>query len=217
MKRGLLFIIATALCCLGHAQDKMNYPKGIYMGLEEVKSKTPSVDATLNWEKRTQGDIKMWGGNDYELKCDDKSIKKKTIKKEIFAYSDGEYLFINGFKFDLGQGYAVVESIGKFMVFKAGISNDRALQEMQMGWMFGGIVGGIQGAYLATLRFPYIVDLETGKLVCVNEEFLTSLLAGFEDLLKEFRAEDDKNCDVIIKYLNLLNAYFLHDLARIVP
>ena len=35
--------------------------------------------------------------------------------------------------------------------------------------------------------------------------FLTSLLAGYEDLLKEFRAEDDKNCDVIIKYLNLLN------------
>ena len=89
MKRGLLFIIATALCCLGHAQDKMNYPKGIYMGLEEVKSKTPSVDATLNWEKRTQGDIKMWGGNDYELKCDDKSIKKKTAPQGgLFLFRD---------------------------------------------------------------------------------------------------------------------------------
>lgn len=77
MRRRLLIIIATAICCLGYAQDKMNYPEGIYMSLEEVKSKTPSVDATLNWEKRSQGDIKMWGGNDYELKCDDKSIKKK--------------------------------------------------------------------------------------------------------------------------------------------
>lgn len=97
MKKYLLVIIAMALSSLGYAQDKMNYPQGIYMSLEEIENKTPSMDATLNWEKRTQVDIKMWGGNDYELTCDDKSIKKKTIKKEIFAYSDGEYMFINGF------------------------------------------------------------------------------------------------------------------------
>ena len=205
MRRQLLIIIATALSCLGYGQNKMNYPQGCYMSLEEVNNKTPSMDFRLNWEKRTQGDIKMWGGNDYELTSDDNSIKKRTIKKEIFAYSDGEYMFINGFKFELNKGYAMVESIGKFLVFKAGISNDRAQQEMQMGWMFGGIVGGIQGAYLATLRFPYIVDMESGKLTWVNEETLTSLLADYEDLLSEFRAEDNKKCDVIIKYLNLLN------------
>lgn len=205
MKKYLLVIIAMALSSLGYAQDKMNYPQGIYMSLEEVENKTPSVDATLNWEKRTQGDIKMWGGNDYELTCDDKSIKKKTIKKEIFAYSDGEYMFINGFKFGLYQGYALVESIGKYLVFKAGISSDRAQQEMQLGWMFGGIVGGIQGAYIATLRFPYIVDMESGELTCVNGVVLTSLLADYEDLLKAFRSEDNAECDVVIKYLNLLN------------
>lgn len=205
MRRRLLIIIATALSCLGYAQNKMNYPQGIYMSIEEVNNQTPSMDSRLNWEKRTQGDIKMWGGNDYELTSDDNSIKKKTIKKEIFAYSDGEYMFVNGFKFNLNQGYALVESIGKFLVFKAGISNDRAQQEMQLGWMFGGIVGGIQGAYLATLRFPYIVDMESGKLTCVNEEVLTSLLTDYEDLLIDFRAEDNKKCDVIIKYLNVLN------------
>lgn len=71
--------------------------------------------------------------------------------------------------------------------------------------MFGGIVGGIQGAYLATLRFPYIVDMESGELTCVNGVVLTSLLADYEDLLKAYRSEDNAECDVIIKYLKLLN------------
>lgn len=73
MKRRLLFIVATALSCVSFAQNKMNYPQGIYMNLEEVNNHTPSKDSMLNWEKRTQGTIKMWGGNDYELTCDDHS------------------------------------------------------------------------------------------------------------------------------------------------
>ena len=46
MKKYLLVIIAMALSSLGYAQDKMNYPQGIYMSLEEIENKTPSMDAT---------------------------------------------------------------------------------------------------------------------------------------------------------------------------
>ena len=83
--------------------------------------------------------------------------------------------------------------------------NDRIDAEKLAYAYARGFSGVAEVCNLATLRFPYIVDMESGKLTWVNEETLTSLLADYEDLLSEFRAEDNKKCDVIIKYLNLLN------------
>ena len=56
------------------------YPKGCYMSLEEIKSKKPSANYNLEIMKRTTGEIRMNGGNDYKLVSPDKSIKRKTLK-----------------------------------------------------------------------------------------------------------------------------------------
>ena len=86
-----LFAQILVLCTFGQT----TYPKGVYLSFEEIKTKSPGLEVELDVERRTRGEIKMNGGNDYKLFKSDKSIPKKTIKKEYYAYSDGDSLYIN--------------------------------------------------------------------------------------------------------------------------
>ncbi len=71
---GLLVFLFTSSFVLGQA---LEYPKGVYMSFDEIKRKSPSIMAQLDIERRTKGNIKMNGGNDYKLFKSDKSISKK--------------------------------------------------------------------------------------------------------------------------------------------
>ena len=123
------------------------------MNLKEMLEKQPSNQIHLDIEERTEGDIVMMGGNDFKLISGDKSVKKRSIKREIWAYSDGKNLYVNCFQFDCQFWYAKVEVEGEKLQFHAGIS----MNEATMG-------GAIGGAVAATKRYLYQLNLETGKL-----------------------------------------------------
>lgn len=183
------------------------------MSFEEIKSKSPSVAAELEIERRTKGDIKMNGGNDYKLFKSDKSIPKKTIKKEYYAYSDGDSLYINCIHYKIQPWYAPVLSDGKFLVIRGGISMIPKIQkeqldnQAQLGYMFGAIGGAIQGAKLAMLRFIYVIDKETNQIKTVSSDYLSELLADTPELLTQYEAEQEKaDQTLFIKYLSLLNS-----------
>jgi ABC-type uncharacterized transport system permease subunit len=189
------------------AQD--NFPKGTYLSFEEILNKLPSQQYDLKIERRTIGDIKMNGGNDFKLVSPDKSIDKKFLKKEIWAYSNGDTLFLNCFQYKVQPWYANVISDGKYLVFKGGLSQNIAEQkkQMQMGAYFGAIGGAIQGAKLATLRFLYAIDKKDNKIIMVTPDNMIELLNGSDDLLHQYENESDKeNEQVFIKYLQLLNS-----------
>jgi hypothetical protein len=204
-----LFSLFTAVAALGQG---MQYPTGAYMSFEEIKQKSPGRLVELEVERRTNGDIKMNGGNDYKLLKSDKSISKNTIKKEYYAYSDGDSLYINGIHYKIQTWYASVLSDGKFLVIKGGISMVPKIQKEQLdnkeqlGFMLGPLGGAIQGAKLAMLRFIYVIDKETNQITTVSSKKLKELLSSNPELLEQYEAEEEKNDQkVFVKYLKLLN------------
>jgi hypothetical protein len=185
-----------------------HFPKGAYMSFDEIISKNPSKQLDLKVVKRTMGDIKMVGGNDYKIETLDKTIPKKTLKKEIWAYSQGDTLYINCIQFYMQTWYAPLISDGKYLVLKAGLSNyvEEQKKQMELGYSFGAIGGAFQGAKLATLRFLYVIDKNTKTAITVTTEKMQEFLKERNDLLTQFNNESKKDDEqVFIKYLKLLN------------
>lgn len=133
------------------------------MNLEDLRQKSPSENYELLPLVRSTGDIVMMGGNDYKLISEDKSIKKKIIKKRIYAYSDGSELYVNCFQLGCQPWYAkVIYREGDIIHFNAGMSNSKAMAAAMMG-------GAVGGAMAATQRYHYEVDLNNGELKFIEK------------------------------------------------
>lgn len=186
-----------------------NYPKGAYLSFDEIINKSPSEQYDLEIIARTNGDIKMVGGNDYKIESADKTIKKKVLKKDIWAYSNGDTLYINCFHYKVQPWYAKVISDGDFLVIRAGLSqnSEEQKEQMAMGYSFGAIGGAFAGAKMAMLRFLYVIDKSTNEIFSVTSELLSKqLLADDDKLLQQFEEEADKESEqVLLKYVKLLN------------
>ncbi len=201
-------LVLTILLISFYATSQVLYPNGCYMSFDEIKTKTPSKNCKLEIKKRTNSDIKMNGGNDYKLISPDKSIKRKVLKKEIFAFSTGDSLFINCLPYKLETWYSKIISDGKYFVFIAGIPMDKTMQskEMQVGTAFGAVGGAFAGASLAMKRFLYILNKETSNVEMIDIEVMNNVLKGYPDLLDQYNSESKKNeISTQIYYLKLLN------------
>ena len=192
-----------------HAQTDA-FPKGAYMKVEEIKGKSPSNPLELKVIKRTKGDIKMIGGNDYKLVSADKTVAGKTLRKELLAYSNGDTLYLNCLPYKLQQWYAAIISSGKYLIFKGGIPMDNKMYKNQIaisGVAFGAIGGAFAGAQMALMRFLYALDLETNTVEMIVPETLRKLLANRSGLLEQYNQEPKPEDEsTLIKYLKMLNA-----------
>ena len=203
----ITFLLMTLLISF-YVSSQGLYPEGCYMNYEELKSKTPSKNYELTIEKRTNSDIKMNGGNDYKLISPDKSIKRKVLKKEILAYSDGDSLFINCLPYKLQTWYAKIISDGQYFVFIAGIPMDKTMQskEMQAGMAFGAVGGAFAGASLAMKRYLYVLEKESNEVKMIDSEIMIELLSEYPDLLEKYNSDSRKmEIPTQIEYLILLN------------
>lgn len=208
MKHTLGFVGLLILFGFQANAQQQKYPKGAYMSFEEIVKKTPSQQLDLTIEKRTKGDIKMVGGNDYKLTTEDKSIEKKMLKTELWGYSAGDTLYINCFQYKVQPWYACVVSDGKYLIIRAGLSQNQDLykKQMKMAVLFGAMGGAFAGAKMALMRFVYTIDKSTNSLKMINSEALKELLADRKDILAQYEQEPNKEDDqILIKYLKLIN------------
>jgi hypothetical protein len=199
MRGFLLLLIFVQLINPVIATEK--YPAGCYMGFSELKNQAPSMHCKLLSEKRTGGEKFILGGNDFSLfAADDKCLSKKEIRNEMLAYSDGDRLYLNGWKMHLQGAYAEVVTQGtKFLAFYGAMTNQEALGTSLM-W---GIAGG---AASAATRYLYIIDLKTGNLYYAVQEYFERMLTDFPELKKLYERETNKESDeTMLKYLNLCN------------
>lgn len=157
----LSLLLMTGLIFQLNAQT--TYPEGVYMSMEEIRTKSPSKQLNIEIIERTKGDIRMNGGNDYKLVSPDKSVKKRVLKKDIWAISDGTHLYINCLQHKCQTWYAQVDTEGDSLFFNGGVSPLESTSAMVLG-------GAIGGAAIATKRFPYALDLNSGKLSRVEEK-----------------------------------------------
>lgn len=203
-----LAVLILAVISLSASGQQQNYPKGAYMDFDEIVNKTPSEEYDLEVIKRTKGDIKMVGGNDYKIFSSDKSIKNKILKKEVWAYSDGDTLYLNCFQYKVQPWYAKVISDGDYLVFRGGLSQhmDEQKKQMEIGFYFGAIGGAMAGAKMAMLRFLYVVEKKTNEIFTVTPGFMEELLGTDAELLTQFNEESNKESEeILLKYLILLN------------
>jgi hypothetical protein len=200
------FIILTLFFCSYNYSQEINYPKGMYMNFNEIINKQPSKNYNIELEKRSVGKIKMNGGNDFQLNSVDKLVKRKVLKKQIYAYSDGNKLYLNCFKHKLQTWYSEILSDGNNFIFKASIplqveKYGYKLKELTKG-EFIGFGGAFTGMKLAMLRFPYILNKSTEKVSLVTDKNIREFISSNKNLLKKYEKETNKNdLDVIMKYL----------------
>jgi hypothetical protein len=195
-----LFVLAFTLivCYENSFSQETTYPKGGYMNLKELLNKQPSIPFVFQIEKRTKGDIRMTGGNDYKVHSEVDSISKKKIKNEIYAISTGDTLFLNCYPLGYQTWYTQALSTGKYIAFKAGYSTAEG-REANMG-------GPFAGASAATERFLYLLDTTSGKVVIYDQEKFSEFLDEYPDLKSQFRNETYMGTSTLIKYIKLINA-----------
>lgn len=182
------------------------YPRGIYMSFQEVKEKNPSENYTVELEKRSKGKIKMNGGNDYQLNPVNKNVKKKVLKRQVYAYSDGNDLFLNSLKHELQFWYSKVDGENdNYFIFNAGVPMNMkryGMEPSNISYMFGGIIAGFSAAKKALIRLPYIMDKNTQDVILVSEKNIRELMRESTDLIEEYEKETEKdNVETITKYL----------------
>jgi len=205
MKKTALIIFLFVINYTLEAQTE-TYPKGIYMNFQEVKEKKPSGNYAVELEKRSKGKIKMNGGNDYQLNPVNKNVKKKVLKRQVYAYSDGNDLFLNSLKYELQFWYSKVEGENdNYFGFNAGIPMNTkryGMESSDLSYMFGGIIAGFSAAKRALIRLPYVMDKNTQEVILVSEKNIRELMSESTDLIAEYEKEAEKdNVETITKYL----------------
>ena len=152
----VLFSIAMS-CFIENTLAQTAYPVGVYLSLEELRSKAPSSQVKANIEKRSGADKAMMGGNDFKITSADESVSKGDIKRAWIAYSDGKNLYVNSFHFDVQIWYCQVLDEGGLLLFK-GAMNDKEAAGVALA---GGAIGA--AAASSTERL-YALDLRKWRL-----------------------------------------------------
>lgn len=198
-------IVLLLLVFSSNTFGQTKYQKGIYLSFEEILQNKPSANYNVALEKRTEGEIKMNGGNDYQLNALDKSTNRSQLKKEVEAYSDGENLYINCKKLKLYTWYSKVLSDKKYFVFSGALPEnykEYGIELSQLSNMFGAARGALSGMKLALLRFPYILDKTNHKLTLVSSKNINEIFSNDTIILEKFNQDPDKNkMETILKYL----------------
>jgi hypothetical protein len=201
-----VFITCISIIQFSFAQGT-SYPKGGYRDFSELKNKNPSIPYTFNIEKRKISEIKLNGGADYRITSSDKTIFKKFIKKNIFAISTGDTLYINCYLQFAQKRYAKVISEGKYLIYYAPINNGKAARISSQRGSSGAIGGAIEGAEIAVMRNLYALDTSSfGIARPLNSARLLNILEQYPYLLQRYQSELNKNDeDIMLRYIIMVN------------
>lgn len=211
--RLLLAVVWGLVPPLLHAQME-HFPDGVYLSREQLRAHTPALQADLQIEMRTNSDIKFNGGNDYRLLSPDGSLKKKFLKKKVYAYVKNDMLLVNGLPLRVQPWFVLaLNRSGDFVAFQGGISDDeatlKAMSFMLVGGAVGGAIGGgIAWASIAMERFPYMLNLRTGSVQPLSPDYLKVCFdeADLIDLLLEYQEEEEpEQMDTMVRYVQRLN------------
>jgi hypothetical protein len=203
MKHTILLFLLLCIRQGLHAQLTPEFPDGIYLSVEQLKSKTPEFAAKLKITKRTPGDVFWGGGNDFKLESENDSIKPRYIRNKIFAYATNDSIFLNCERNELQRMFALCITRGNFLAFRAGMSSQDAVG-------YGAIGGALLSASLANVRYLYVLSLRTGNARKLDGDYIAGRLEENAGLLAQFEAEKEKESeDVLIRYVNLLNGFIL--------
>ncbi|HKR04606.1 MAG TPA: DUF6563 family protein, partial [Bacteroidia bacterium] len=112
-----LVLLLLILFYNGFGQNTV-YPRGGYINIQEIQTKTPSITDSFRISLRKPNDIIKRGGNDYEADYKKDHVGKWRKENKIYAISTGEHLFLNCAQINLPQGFTNVLDEGPFLLFE---------------------------------------------------------------------------------------------------
>lgn len=172
-----------------------SYPVGVYMSQEELLTKSPSEQYDLTIEP-LKNEI------NYHIRSPEKEVKRKVINRKIWAISDGEALYLNGYQIEFEPQYLKVLNEGKYLLYVG------SLKASDAGMIaFGG--GLIASTIAAQSRWLYAWNPETLENFKINKQVLEQWLEKTPWLLTDYQYEAlPREMDVIIRYASLRNAAY---------
>ncbi len=167
-------------------------PVGIYTNFNQLK--------TLNAQNNTQYTLrqrKEFWGYTYQLMIGD--TKKKENK--VYAYSNGENIYLNARNFRGGNYFVRIEHYGKYNFFRAWM-NRRGLG-IGLGVGIGPVgVGNNNAGELTAL----VLNTENGEVIRLAPKKMKILLSAQPELLKAYSQEKNRGqISVMEHYILLLN------------
>lgn len=182
-----------------HSQERLVFEtwKDYKNGVSE------KIEDSLVLHFRENKDVKIYGGNDYEII----SLNKKFIPEDHFAIKINDSIFINGKKIDISFHFCQVVHQGKsYLVFYAGMTDKRMSELNEVTTLYGaaGHNVGKMEAELNLQRYLYLVELKKKKFKpqLLNSETMKKLLEDNNELYAEFLKDPNRNeNNTILKYI----------------
>lgn len=192
MSRTIILLLILLLLLSLTAQGQTAYPSGVYMSQKDLVTKTPSQNYNLTIEP-LNNEI------NFKIKSPEKEIKRKVINRKIWAISDGETLYVNGYHIDFEPQYLKVVHEGKYLLYVGSLSAGDA-----NAIAFGG--GAIAAGIAASSRWLYAWNPEARENFKINKPILEQWLEKTPWLLADYQNETfPKDMDVLIRYASLRN------------
>jgi len=180
-----------------------SYPKGIYWSRADLKDMFPSQEVELLVEERSGPDMFMRGGNLYRLESAGSDLSETELKEEIWAYSDGKELYINGSKLNIGHWYTKVEHEGNYLLVQV---NSLVVSVQPNTPQNEGTAVTFSKTYSTPNYSVMAIDPDDLSVILLNKKELKKWLAETPNLLKEYENQKLNNkVEIILKYASQRN------------
>ena len=210
MKMKVILFLFSFLCTcasISAQETKTMSAKYCMTYADYQKSKWIDVDE-MTLVHRTESQIKWWGGGDFQFDIPIDKTLEKTIKKKAFAVYMDDTLYVNmhnlkhkGSKFGSGYILAFKTKDGRLVFTERYVSRTK---NMAMGALVGagGVFGSmISGAAIGTAEWAmslekkvvYLIDPNTEKVLCLDQDVVPGLLEGHPELLDSYSQIDGKH------------------------
>ncbi len=207
-KNYLILLVSVCLWQVGKAQ--FVYRSGVYRTQEEWMKNTPAPLTNFTIVKRPAPVLKRDGGNDFKVTPASAEYSKHSAKRNLWAISRNDSLFVNGWKLHLGNWYIHALTQGRYICLRASLPASTRLQsELTHEGLYypaGGFVF-MGGRNYADARFFYVYDVESDQLEILTPARVHVILDDYPDIEAAFLKEENKTIPVMIQYIAALNAF----------
>lgn len=177
-------------------------PAGLYMSMEEIKARRPSLKCPVIVKARNNYDYQNGVGGNVMIINDGECISKNKLKLDVWIYSTGVKCYANLDHFKMQPFYNPIITMGRFLAFYKNETNETF--EAASNWG-GYIAAEIAMATGHDYKKLYVIDVNAAMLEPVTDEYMEKVLIDFPALYKRYMAEPSKSTVVWAKYLQEAN------------
>lgn len=118
---------------------------------------------------------------------------RKKIDKGLFAFSNGEAIYLNALYYGRGENYFVKSKTrGRYLLFTDHFAGN-----------FVEFSFGLIGSAIAQKEQGIILDTQTGVITILNKRNIQTILKGFPNILEPFLDSKKKHADMILAIQSL--------------